>query len=144
MAIDLKNIKVEDLIQLYPDLISELKQRGIIRTNNIVGELGKYFAVKVFNDNSNLPKLQKALAITENIDTNSSKGQRYSIKSTSSRQSGVFHSKSLYNTDSPCFEYLLVITWDKNYQVEYLIQYTKEQFVRYRRIKSPEKIFFPS
>ena len=59
MAIDLKNIKDEDLIQLYPDLISELKQRGIIRTNNIVGELGEYFAVKIFNDNSNLPKLQK-------------------------------------------------------------------------------------
>ena len=142
MAVDLKNIKDEDLIQLYPDLISELKQRGIIRTNNIVGELGEYFAVKIFNDNSNLPKLQKALASTENVDANSSKGQRYSIKSTSSRQTGVFHSESLYNTNSPCFEYLLVITWDKNYQVEYLIQYTWEQFVEYRKMKNPEKNIF--
>ncbi len=107
------------MIQLYPDLISENKQRGIIRTKNIVGELSEYFAVKIFNDNFNLPKLQKALASTENVDANSSKGQRYSIKSTSSRQTGVFHSESLYNTDSPCFEYLLVITSDKNYQVEY-------------------------
>ena len=106
MAIDLKNIKDEDLIQLYPDLISELKQRGIIRTNNIVGELVKYFAVKVFNDNSNLPKMHKALASTENIDTNSSK-VKYSIKSTSSRQTGVFHSESLYNMIHP----VLSIYW---------------------------------
>ena len=39
MAIDLKNLNDEDLIQLYPDLINELKNRKIIRTNNIVGEL---------------------------------------------------------------------------------------------------------
>ena len=52
------------------------------------------------------------------------------------------NSESLYNTNSPCFEYLLIITWDKNYQVEYLIQYTWEQFVEYRRMKNPEKKYF--
>ena len=36
MAIDLKKLNDEDLIKLYPRLINELKNRKIIRTNNIV------------------------------------------------------------------------------------------------------------
>ncbi len=136
MSIDLKTLNNEDLIQLYPDLITELKQRGIIRTNNIVGELGEYFAVKIFNETTNLPKLQMAPPSTENVDALSTKGKRYAIKSTSSNNTGVFASIEI-DQINPSFEYLLILQWN-NYQVKSLLQFTWDQFVQYRKVKKPE------
>tara|TARA_B100000900_G_C20225522_1_gene571679 strand:- start:23 stop:499 length:477 start_codon:yes stop_codon:yes gene_type:complete len=136
MAIDLKNLNDNDLIQVFPDLINELKKRDIIRTNNIVGELGEYFAVKIFNETTNLPKLQMAPPSTENVDALSTKGKRYAIKSSSSNSTGVFASIEIDQLD-PCFEYLLILKWN-NYQVKSLVQFTWEQFVQYRKVKKPE------
>tara|TARA_B100000315_G_C14031401_1_gene343341 strand:+ start:33 stop:509 length:477 start_codon:yes stop_codon:yes gene_type:complete len=136
VAIDLKNLNDEDLIQIYPDLINELKKRDIIRTNNIVGELGEYFAVKIFNETTNLPKLQMAPPNTENVDALSTKGKRYAIKSTSSNNTGVFASIAI-DQQEPSFEYLLILRWD-NYQVKSLLQFSWEQFVQYRKVKRPE------
>ena len=69
MAIDLKNLNDEDLIQLYPDLINELKNRKIIRTNNIVGELfsiGHKYYDKGDYDTA-LDHFERSLAISEEI-----------------------------------------------------------------------------
>jgi len=76
MPIDLKNLSIDELIQLYPDLIEELKRRDIIRTKNIVGELGEYYAVKIFNETANLPKLQLAPTSTAHVDAISVRGKR--------------------------------------------------------------------
>ena len=136
MEIDLKKLNNEDLIKLYPNLINEFKKRKIIRTNNIVGELGEYFAVKIFNETTNLPKLQMAPPNTENVDALSTKGKRYAIKSTSSNNTGVFASIAI-DQQEPSFEYLLILRWD-NYQVKSLLQFSWEQFVQYRKVKRPE------
>ena len=37
---NLDNYKDDELIDLYPKLLDQLKTRGIIRTKNIIGELG--------------------------------------------------------------------------------------------------------
>lgn len=47
---NLKECKDTELINLYGKLISELKERKIIRTRNIVGELGEYFAKEHYNN----------------------------------------------------------------------------------------------
>jgi hypothetical protein len=38
---DLSKLSDNELIELYPTILNELKTRGIIRTNNLIGELGK-------------------------------------------------------------------------------------------------------
>lgn len=139
MKIDLKTITDEQLIQLYPDLILELKERKIIRTKNIVGELGEYFAVKIFNETSKLPKLQMAPPSTANVDALSVNGHRYAIKSTSGSSTGVFASIPEENDANQIyFEYLLVLLWNQDYQVQSLLQFDWKQFMKYRKIKKPE------
>jgi len=142
MPIDLKNLSIDELIQLYPDLIEELKRRDIIRTKNIVGELGEYYAVKIFNETANLPKLQLAPPSTAHVDAISVRGKRYAIKSTSGSGTGIFASINIDDTDSK-FEFLLVLRWD-SYRVKSLLQFTWNQFVEFRKIKNPEgKYNFP-
>ncbi len=121
-------------------MIKELKNRKIIRTKNIVGELGEYFAVKIFNESSNLPKLQMAPPSTENVDALSTKGKRYAIKSTSSNSTGVFASIAIDQL-IPSFEYLLILRWS-NYEVKSLIQFTWDQFLKYRKVKKPENKYY--
>ena len=74
-------METRDLIQLYSMAIKELKSRGVIRTNNVVGELGEYLAIEYYNNTPSLPNLAAAPIGTENIDAISRKGDRYSIKS---------------------------------------------------------------
>ena len=45
---DLSGKSTEDIIHLYSMAIKELKKREIIRTNNVVGELGKYLCTIIY------------------------------------------------------------------------------------------------
>jgi hypothetical protein len=56
--LNLKELSEIELIELYPKILNELKDRGIIRTNNLIGELGEYIAFNAYKENPKLPKLQ--------------------------------------------------------------------------------------
>lgn len=55
---DFSSLSDEELILFYTEWIKELKKRNLIRTKNIVGELGEYLAIKYYNKTPGLPKLQ--------------------------------------------------------------------------------------
>ena len=91
---DITKFSDDEVISLYPKILKELKNRNIIRTNNLVGDLGEYWCIKKYNEISGLPKLQGAPKSTKNIDAISVNGERYAIKSTSGSGTGVFASIS--------------------------------------------------
>ena len=134
---DFKKLSDEDVISFYPKILKELKDRDIIRTNNLVGDLGEYWTRKKYNETPNLPKLQDAPKSTKNIDAISVKGERYAIKSTSGSGTGVFASLPTDNTDKK-FEFLVVVIFDKDYVLKEILELNWEQFKKYRRMKPPE------
>ena len=67
----LEKLNDDELIDLYPKLLDQLKTRGIIRTKNIIGELGEYIAKREYKNNPKLPELQLNLSSTKNIDAKS-------------------------------------------------------------------------
>ena len=103
---NLQEKNTKEIIQLYSKAIKELKRRKVIRTNNVVGELGEYFAIEIYNNTPGLPNLAPAPVGTENIDAISRKGDRYSIKSTSNTTTGVF-----YGLEEPESD-VLEMDWD--------------------------------
>ena len=56
----LKGLSTTDLIRQYSEAIKELKQRGVIKTKNVVGDLGEYLAIEYYCNTAGLPKLQAA------------------------------------------------------------------------------------
>lgn len=42
---DLTALETTEIISLYGSVIKELKARGAIRTNNLLGDLGEYLAI---------------------------------------------------------------------------------------------------
>jgi len=57
----------EELISCYSLVTTELRHRKIIRTNNVIGEIGEYLAINYYNKTKGLPKLQAAPPGTQNI-----------------------------------------------------------------------------
>lgn len=46
---DLSKLEHGELIRLYGDVISELQSREIIRSKNVVGDIGAHLAVDYYN-----------------------------------------------------------------------------------------------
>ena len=135
---NLEDLENDELISLYPKLLKELKRRKIIRTNNLIGELGEFIAASEYKKNSQLPQLQLNLKSTKNVDAISIKGERYAIKSTSGKGTGVF--ASLPNEDDGIvhFEYLILVIFNKDYTLNEIYELTWKDFLRFRKMKPPE------
>lgn len=108
-----------------------MKNREIIRTNNVVGDLGEHLAIETFNNDPTLPNLAPAPIGTENIDAISRKGDRYSIKSTTTNTTGVFYGmepKGSVKKDTKKFEYVLICKFDSDYTLQMILELTWDQF----------------
>ena len=139
---DLSKLKDNEVIQLYSDSIKELKRRGILRTNNVRGELGEHLAIDHFCNTAGLPKLLAAPVGTQNIDAISRSGDRYSIKSTSGNSTGVFYGlqpKGSALPDVQKFEYVLICKFDDNCNLEAIYQLTWEKFLLHKHWHSRMK-----
>ncbi len=133
---ELSKLDAFELIKTYGLLIEELKNREIIRTKNIIGDLGEYIAIDFYNRNTNLPKLEFAPTGTENNDAISRKGERYSIKSTSAKTTGVFYglnSPDSLEKNEKKFEFLIIVEFDKNYNLIKIIELEWEKFLIFKK-----------
>lgn len=129
-SIDFKNLSNEDLISIYSVWIEELKDRKIIRTNNIVGEIGEYLAIDYYNKTVGLPKLISAPISTKNIDAVSNRGERYTIKTVTTKTTGVFY--GINNLENKLFEKVIIVVIDKNYVLKRIIEVNWETFFKYK------------
>jgi hypothetical protein len=133
---DVKNLNTLELINAYSKIINTLKQRGVIRTKNLIGDIGEYLAIEHFNKTSGKPNLQFAPAGTKNIDAISRNGDRYSIKSTSSNLTGVFYGLEKLDSNkenSQKFEYLLIVQFKDNFSLQRIIQLDWTTFLHFKR-----------
>ena len=133
---NLNELNTTELIQAYSGIIKQLKKRGVIRTKNLLGDLGEYLAIEHFNNTSGMSNLQAAPAETQNIDAISRNGDRYSVKSTTGNLTGVFYGLESPNSeisDKQKFEFVLIVKFDNDYQLEKIIQLDWELFLKYKR-----------
>lgn len=132
----LKNKSVSELIAIYSAILKELKCREVIRTNNLVGDLGEYLAIEFYNNQSSLPNLQAAPAGTKNIDAISREGERYSIKSTTTSLTGVVYDLNepdSTESENQKFEFMIVVQFSKSFELLRVIELDWELFLKYKR-----------
>lgn len=130
------NLNTTELIQAYSEIIKQLKRRGVIRTKNLVGDLGEYLAIEHFNNTAGMSNLKAAPAGTQNIDAISRNGDRFSIKSTTGNLTGVFYGLERPDSiipDKQKFEYVLIVKFGDSYELEKIIQLDWDLFIKYKR-----------
>ena len=107
-----------ELIRIYGELLSKMREDELIRSKNVTGDLGEYIVIDYYTKTKGLPKLQFAPPSTKNIDAISVNGERYSIKCTTTNTTGAFYGinkdadiasiKPLFKSaDSPPFKIML-------------------------------------
>lgn len=134
---NLKELNDEELVSMYPSLISELKEREIIRTDNVVGEIGEYLAINQYNKTPGLPKLIRTAKSTKNIDVVSNKGERYSIKTITTSTTGVIH--GVDTIENKLFEKLIIVQLDKKFVLKRVIEIDWATFFKHKKWHSTMK-----
>ena len=139
---DISRFKDEELIQLYSKIIKELKNRNIIRTKNVLGDLAEFLTIQHYCKTPGLPNLQVAPIGTQNIDAISRNGDRYSIKATSNNTTGVFYGlqpKDSNEVDKQKFEYVVICKFDDDCHLKAIYQMDWEAFIKHKRWHSRMK-----
>lgn len=134
-SFDFSSFNNQELITLYGQVILELKLRGAIRSRNVIGDLGESLAIEYYNSTPGLPNLQAAPPSTQNVDALSKKGERYSIKATTGKTTGVFYGlppKDLAEISPQKFEYVIIVKFGIDYKIKGIYELTWEQFLRYK------------
>lgn len=124
------------MIATYGELITELKRREIIRTKNVVGDLGERFAIDFYTQNSSLESLSDAPPSTKSIDAIGEFGNKYAIKSITRNITGVFYGlphKDSMEIPEKLFDYLLIVLFSDNYEVRTIYELTWEQFLTHKK-----------
>ena len=132
----IKNLPDEELYFAYSCILKELRKRGIIRTRNIIGDLGEYLVIKYYNDTPGLPNLSPAQPGTQNVDALSRKGDRYSIKTTTGKVTGVFYGLQDKGSDLPeekKFEYVIIAILDEDLVLKKINELNWADFLKFKR-----------
>lgn len=137
----IKKLSVSELVKkISPssDAFIELKQRGVLRTKNVVGELGEYYAVDFYSNNPRLPNLSFAPPGVQNIDALSRKGELYSIKAVSSRSgtTGSFWDPESIERNEQKFHFLLIVILANDYSLDMILELTWDDFFQYKRFNA--------
>tara|TARA_B110000503_G_scaffold21812_1_gene33419 strand:- start:109 stop:603 length:495 start_codon:yes stop_codon:yes gene_type:complete len=135
---NLQNLKVIELAKLISPSSAayrELKKRNVLRTKNVVGELGEYYAIDFYNKTPDLPNLSLAPKGVKNIDALSRDGEIYSIKTVTSRKgtSGSFWDPQSIDNNEQKFKYLLIIILNDEYSLDMILELTWEDFFKYKK-----------
>ncbi|WP_341284707.1 hypothetical protein [Priestia megaterium] len=101
-----------EMIEACGEALCELKNRRIIKTKNTVGDIGEWFVMQFYNEDLKLPNLQEMPIGTKYFDARSEDGKRYTIKTTTTKATGVFHGFNEPNCELPeeqKFEYVVIV-----------------------------------
>lgn len=123
-----------ELVQMYGELLEQMRAKNIIRSKNVAGDLGEYLVVEHYTATKGLPKLQFAPPSTKNIDAISVDGNRYSIKTTTTNTTGAFYGleQDADPNMRPLFEYVVVVRLDNMYQPELILELDWDTFFQHK------------
>ena len=141
---ELEKLSVQELFKLISpnsDVHQELKRRNILRTKNTTGEIGEYYVVQHYNNDSNLTNLFLPGPGVKNIDVVGRNGLKYSIKTVSgkNRSTGSFWRPDLIDRNEKTFDKLIICILNDDYVVEMILEMDWEDFMKYKKFNTRMK-----
>lgn len=126
--LDIKSLKLIDLLNLNKSIQEELQNRNLIRTSNIVGDLGE-----------NLFRIAFGWSLENNsncgYDATDDKGLTYQIK-TRKTESKTIQFGAIRDIDNHVFDYLAILVLNDDYSVRYAAIMPKRVVKKYCKHQS--------
>lgn len=120
------------IMEMYGDLLDEMKNRNMIRTSNLVGDWGERLAIKYYNEDPMLPNLQAVRVGAKSVDAINMKNERYSIKAITTKTTGVFNGLNDDGSNLPqerLFEYVIIVLLNKNLSLKAIYELDWSNFL---------------
>jgi hypothetical protein len=137
----------KELIQNYSRTLRALRDRGIIRTKNVVGELGERYAEITFSERDDLPTIKLVSTNERDIDARDVKGRGYSIKTvteTSAVRTGAIHLEQDHLREDERFDALVVVILSDSMELRNMYTFTWDQFWQLKSWSKTQKAWFMS
>ncbi len=137
----------KELIQNYSRALRELRDRGVIRTKNVVGELGERYAEITFSERDDLPTLQLVSTNERDIDARDAEGRGYSIKTvteTSAVRTGAIHLEQDHPQKEERFNFLIVVVLSDSMELHRMYMFTWQEFWQLKSWSTTQKAWFLS
>jgi len=134
----------EEIVSAFATLMSAMRKRAIIRTNNVVGDLGERYAVLAYQQNPERTPIQLFGTNTTDVDAEDADGRSYAIKAASpaSTRTSAFHLEPERTSDQKAFDYLVVVRIDDLLRPRAVYEFTWEQFWTHKRWSKRQKAWF--
>jgi len=150
MPIDLSGVAGDgsisdaELISGFATLMAAMRTRGIIRTKNVVGDLGEWYAKHIYSTLG--PRGPIFLLKTNNrdVDAKDASGSTYSIKaaSLSSTRTSAFNFSKDHVASYRIFDYLVVVRVDDSFQLHSVYEFSWDKFWSLKRWNVRQKAWF--
>ena len=117
---DLQKMDSLSVAKLFSASFEELSYRNIIRSDDILQDLGDFFVFDLYEKKPVLPYLAYAPNKSTNVSAVTRNGNRYCIKSfigNSADNFLGFDETELSNSDFKMFEYVILCKFDKHYEL---------------------------
>ncbi|HFK1764567.1 hypothetical protein AT258_21075 [Bacillus wiedmannii] len=129
----------------YSKLMKMFKKRGATRTNNFVGDMGETVAIEHYCNSPHLPNLRMVEIGMKHIDAISDTNERYSIKATRTKMTGVFNGLNDPDSDMPqeqLFEYAIIVLFDEDVSLQAIYQLDWHSFLSLKRWNTSKRTWY--
>lgn len=142
-----ENMTIAEGLGEYSKLMRMFKKRGATRTNNFVGDMGESIAIEHYNNSPQLSNLHMVEVGMKYIDAIDENNERYSIKATRTKMTGVFNGLNDPDSDMPqerLFEYVIVVLFDEDVSLKAIYEVDWEAFMSLKKWNSSKRTWYLS
>lgn len=140
----------DDVLRVISIAREELKNRKVIRTNNLVGDIGEYKAIEFYNNLPSLPNLKAVDVGTKCVDAINMNNERYSIKATtinrkSNNRTGVFNGLNDKGSNLPekqLFEYVIIVLLKNDLSTEAIYELDWKAFLSLKKWSNSKRTWY--
>lgn len=135
------------IMEMYGDLLVEMKDRNMIRTNNLVGDWGERLAIKHYNEDPMLPNLQAVRVGAKSVGAINMKNELYSIKAITTKTTGVFNGLNDEGSKLPqerLFEYVIIVLLNKNLSLKAIYELDWSNFLLLKKWNKDKSTWYLS
>ncbi|PFM65835.1 hypothetical protein COJ48_04030 [Bacillus cereus] len=143
--VDYDNMTIAEGLEEYSKLMKMFKKRKATRTNNFIGDMGESIAIEHYNASPSLPNLRMVEIGMKHIDAISDTNERYSIKATRTKMTGVFNGLNDIDSDMPqeqLFEYAIIVLFDENVSLQAIYQLDWHSFLSFKRWNTSKRTWY--
>lgn len=138
------DITDDEVVRAFATILTAMRARGIIRTKNVVGDLGERYAIQTYAQYGPRGALSLQPTNSTDVDAVDATCSRYAIKAVSpgSNRTSTFHFGENRAECDAVFDYVVVVMLNDHFQLASVIEFSWVQFWQHKAWSKRQHAWF--